>query len=78
MTISYLPLEYQSHTAVSIGNGHSYLPGFVLLLFYRRALTEGAVGDFRIVAFPYREGGVERFGATRVWDLGAAMVDFLA
>jgi hypothetical protein len=42
--------------AGSIGNGHSYLPGFVLLLFVFRALTEGAVGDFRIVAFPIREG----------------------
>jgi hypothetical protein len=42
---------------VSIGNGHSYLLGVVLLLFCFRALTGGAVGDFRIVAFPYREGG---------------------
>jgi hypothetical protein len=38
---------------MSTGNGHSYLPGVVLCLFWFRALTEGSVGDFRIVAFPY-------------------------
>jgi hypothetical protein len=55
---------------VSIGNGHSYLPGVVLLLFYFRAPPEGTAGGFQSSRFLFGKGGVERLGANTGRDLG--------